>query len=183
MKSATLRLTCAALSSLFITAAVAPIALAEASTQASTQVSTQAVSPSQLYESTLNSVGLGIDTTFVMGAVTKNGFGFPKLTIGLGSGLDVRKFVNLPSLWSVQEAEKRLMLEPGLSPDELLTKVCEAVNPGQFSYVQFGTETVTKPKIGIGALIPFKKGYGNKTYFDIGVNYPTWVNIGVIILF
>lgn len=136
------------------------------------------------YESTRNSAVLGVDSTFFMGYMTRNGFGFPKLSIGISTGLDIRRFTNLPSLWTVQDAERKLLSsKPELKGEALFEEVAEAVNPGHFNYIQFGTEDVLNPKIGVGTFVPFNKSYKNNVYIDIGVSYPRLINLGILYSF
>lgn len=124
-----------------------------------------------------------MDATFLVGAMTKNGFGYPKKMFGISPflGLDWRKF-NLPSVSIVRyKAERLLESNPNLSTQELLEKVKEEMNLRIFRYFQIGTEVLIIPKVGIGWLFSLTNEYN--VFLDFGINFPFLINFGIIVSF
>lgn len=128
-------------------------------------------------------ISVGLDTTFLIGAMTKNGFGYPKRMLGMSPylGIDWRKF-NLPSASTVRhKAERILESNPNLSTQELLEKVKEEIDLRTFCYFQIGTEVLIIPKVGVGAMVSLTDEYN--VFLDFGINFPLLINFGIIVSF
>lgn len=128
-------------------------------------------------------ISAGFDMTFLIGAMTKNGFGYPKKMFGVSPflGIDWRTF-SLPSVRVVRyKAEKLLESNPNLSTQELLEKVKEEIDLRIFRYFQIGTEVLIIPKIGIGWM--FSLTDEHNVFFDVGINFPFLINFGIIVSF
>lgn len=128
-------------------------------------------------------ISAGFDMTFLLGAMTKNGFGYPKKMFGVSPflGIDWRKF-SLPSARIVRyKAERLLESNPNLSTQELLEKVKEEMDLRIFRYFQIGTEILIMPKIGIGWM--FSLTDEHNVFFDFGINFPFLINLGIIVSF
>lgn len=128
-------------------------------------------------------ISAGFDMTFLIGKMTKNGFGYPKKMFGVSPslGIDWRKF-NLPSTRIVRyKAEKLLESNPNLSTQELLEKVKEEMHLRMFSYFQIGTEVLIIPKVGIGWMLSFTDEYN--VFLDFGINFPWLISFGIIVSF
>lgn len=131
----------------------------------------------------ISQFSVGIDMTFALGSMTKNGFGYPKRMFGISPffGIDSRRF-NLPSITIIRyKAEKILESNPNLSTQELLETIKEEMHLKTFRYFQIGTEALIIPKVGIGWMISFTDEYN--AFFDFGINFPLMVNLGIIVSF
>lgn len=128
-------------------------------------------------------ISVGLDITFILGVMTKNGFSYPKKMFGISPwlGIDWRKF-SLPSTTIVRhKAEKILKSNPNLSTQELLEKIKEEIYLKIFRYFQIGTEALIIPKVGIGWMFSLTDEYN--AFFDFGINFPLMINLGIIISF
>lgn len=128
-------------------------------------------------------ISAGFDMTFLVGVMTKNGFGYPKKTFAVSPflGIDWRTF-SLPSARDVRyKAERLLESNPNLSTQELLEKVKQEMDLRIFRYFQIGTEVLIIPKVGIGWM--FSLTDEHTVFFDVGINFPFLINFGIIVSF
>lgn len=135
------------------------------------------------YQERTSHFGIGLDI-FLIGSITKNGFGFPVSMIALTPflGIDVRNITNLPLIAQVRSvAESMLKANPNIDDVELLHKVKQRVHPGSFAYFQWGTEVLIIPKIGVGRLYPLSAD--NNLFFDFGFSFPWIIQLGFIAIF
>lgn len=138
------------------------------------------------YQKTESKFVLAFDTTHLIGKMDVNGFNFPTAMFGVTGllGLDLRYFTNIPDSNTIERITANVLYDhPFITRDALYEEVYQKSHPGVFKYMQYGTELLIIPKIGMGMLIPFSKDINNLGYIDVGLNFPCLLNVGIIVAF
>lgn len=129
-----------------------------------------------------SSFAIGFDFTYLIGSMTRTGFGWPKSSFGITVylGADYRAY-GIPSVERVRAVARSIVTSrPNITYSALVKEVKRRLSPGILSYVQTGTELLIIPKFGFGFLIPI---IGYNLFVDLGLNFPSVLNIGIIAAF
>jgi hypothetical protein len=136
------------------------------------------------YDKRTLSFTAGIDSGLQLGLSMKNGFGAPRFTVGVNGilfGFALRLYFP-PSLSRIEYIAEGLV-DDGWSDFDALFEEVRQESPILVPYVQLGTDALTIPHLGAGALFRLSK----MAYFDLGGTIDTlgvpWVSIGVLFFF
>lgn len=126
--------------------------------------------------------GVGLDLTYLIGSMTRTVFGWPKSSFAITwlLGADYRTY-SVPSVEQVRATARSIVgSRPSITYAGLVKEVKRRLNPGILSYIQTGTEILIIPKFGFGFLIPI---LGYNFFIDIGLNFPSLLNMGIVVAF
>jgi len=138
-----------------------------------------------VYESRSGSFTLGIDSGLQLGYSVKNGFGTPRLTIGVNGILlgAVGRYYFTPSVERVERVAERFVSDGIRDFDVLLEETQAEITPFLVPYIQLGTDAFIIPHLGGGVLFRL----GRLIYFDLGATLDTvavpWLSVGLLIFF
>lgn len=136
------------------------------------------------YRSEQSGFAIGLDSTFLLGSMTKNGFDYPKNSFGISPflGIDYRNYSGQPDVYEVETVANDIVKNnPSISKYNLKRRLKSRLDPSTLNYFQFGTEAFIIPKIGAGVIIPFDDEYN--AMFDIGICFPWILSIGFMASF
>ncbi len=137
------------------------------------------------YEGRSGSFTLGLDTGLQLGFSMKNGFEIPRFTIGVNAILlgAVGRMYFPPGTARVERIAERLAGEGASDTETLLEEARLEATPFLLPYIQLGTDALTIPHIGGGALFRLSR----LIYFDLGATLDAvgvpWLSIGVLFFF
>jgi hypothetical protein len=130
--------------------------------------------------------GLGCAGNPLLGAVWKDGFGYPKEEVGLSTwvGVSYTGILGTPTEEEIRDAVKAIKLEYGEDPKvyelpgyELPKLVRQKINKGMANYFTIGTVALIVPlNFEFGWMwysdnVRFRLGFGLPSLIAIGINY------------